>query len=340
MGRKPALVGGVAREAAAQMVVDAALAHAFHAQYDGGLHQERPGSQVTAPEKLKHGTLRELRRTANTTVAAVDLAQQSPRHVLGLCLGHGLAGLTTGESLQRFDERCSVFVHFVAVAAIGLLDQAQHILEAGAAEARLQREVCAAPEGLGVGGEEHGERPAPLLAHERERPLVDGVEVGAFFAVHLDVDEEPVHQLSRLIVLEALVGHDMAPVAGGVADREQDRLVGRLRLGQCLRPPRAPVHRVVAVLQEIGAGFGAQKVLAHGPSRLVRTARASGAALRLSIGCAAISRQPGAPITVLVNNVTLPPMQQARRIGLSALGCARYNIQARGRRPFAQSCLE
>ena len=91
-------------------------------------------------------------------------------------------------------------------------------------------------------------------------------------------------------------------------------------------PPRAPVHRVAAVLQEIGAGFGAQKVLAHGPSRLVRTARASGAALRLSIGCTALSRQPGAPITVLVNNVTLPPMQQARRIGLSALGCARYNI--------------
>ena len=77
--------------------------------------------------------------------------------------GHGLAGLTTGESLQRFDERCSVFVHFVAVAAIGLLDQAQHVLEAGAAETGLQREVGAAPEGLGVGGEEHGERPAPLL---------------------------------------------------------------------------------------------------------------------------------------------------------------------------------
>ena len=276
MGREPALVGGVAGEAAAQMIVDAALAHALHAQHDGGLHQQRLGSHVAAPEKLQHGTLRELRRAANATVVSVDLAQQSPGHVLGLCLGHGLAWLAAGESLQRFDQRCSVFVHFVAVAAIGLLDQAQHILEAGPAEARLQREVGAAPEGLGLGGEEHGERPAPLLAHEGERALVDGVEVGAFFAVQLDVDEELVHQRCRLIVLEALVGHDVAPVAGGIADREQDGLVGRLRLGQRVRSPRAPVHRIVAVLQEIGAGFGAQKVLAHGPSRLVRAARQRG----------------------------------------------------------------
>ena len=273
MGREPALVGGVAGEAAAQVVVDAALAHALHAQDHGGLHQLRAGAQVAAPEQLQHGTLRELRRTADAAVAAVDLAQQRARHVLCLCLCHGLAGRAPGETLQCFDQRCSVFVHLFAVVAVGLLDQAQHVLEAGAAEAGLQREVGAAPEGLGIGREEHGERPSALLAHERERALVNGVEVGALFPVHLDVDEEAVHQPRRLFVLEALVGHDMAPVAGGIADREQDRLVGFLRLGQRGGPPGAPVDGVVLVLQEIGAGFRAELVLAHGPSRLVRTAR-------------------------------------------------------------------
>ena len=225
VGREPALVGGVAREAAAQMVVDAALAHPLHGEHDGGLHQHGAGIAVAAPEQLQHGTLRELRRAADAAVAAVDLAQQSPRHVLDLCVRDGLAGLAAGEALQGFHQGCSIFVHLVAVGAVGLLDQLQHLLEAGAAEARLEREVGAAPEGLGVGRQEHGERPAPLLAHQRERPLVDGVEVGALLAIHLDVDEEPVHQGGGLVVLEALVGHDVAPVAGGIAHRQQDGLV-------------------------------------------------------------------------------------------------------------------
>ena len=236
MGREPTLVGGVAGEAAAQMVVDAALAHALHAQHHGGLHQLRAGPQVAPPKQLKHGTLGELWRAANATVAAIDFSQETPRHVLGLCLRHGLTGLAAGESLQRLDQRCSVFVHLFAVVAVGLLDQAQHVLEAGPAEAGLEREVGATPEGLSLRREEHGKRPAPLLAHERERPLVDGVEVGALFAVHLDVDEEPVHQRGRLCVLEALVGHDMAPVAGGIADREQNRPVSLLCFRQRLRP--------------------------------------------------------------------------------------------------------
>ena len=179
MGREPALVGGIAGEAAAQMVVDTALAHAFHAERHGCFHQQRLGSQVAAPKQLQHGTLRELRRAADAAVASIDLAQQSSSHVLGLCVGHRLAGLAAGESLQRLDQRRSVFVHFITVAAPGLLDQAQHLLEAGPAEAGLEREVGAAPEGLAVGRQEHGERPAPLLAHERERPLVDGIEIGA-----------------------------------------------------------------------------------------------------------------------------------------------------------------
>ena len=54
------------------------------------------------------------------------------------------------------------------------------------------------------------------------------------------------------LVLEALVRHDVAPVAGGIADREQDRLVAALGLGQRRRSPRPPVDRVVLVLEQIG----------------------------------------------------------------------------------------
>ena len=65
-------------------------------------------------------------------------------------------------------------------------------------------------------------------------------------------------------VLEALVRHDVAPVAGGVADGEQDRLVGALGLGQRLGAPGPPVHGVVLVLQQIGAGLAGEAVFGGG----------------------------------------------------------------------------
>src|SRR5262249_14383407 len=64
------------------------------------------------------------------------------------------------------------------------------------------------------------------LAEVMQRRHVDLVDVGAFLAVHFDVDEEIVHHLRGCRVLEALVRHDVTPMAGGVTDREPDRPVG------------------------------------------------------------------------------------------------------------------
>ncbi len=93
-----------------------------------------------------------------------------------------------------------------------------------------------------------------MFAQEREGVLIDGVEVGPFFAVDLDVDEEIVHQPGDLFVFEGFVGHDVAaPVAGGVADGQQDRLVAVARLGEGVGAPLAPIDRIVLVLEEIRA---------------------------------------------------------------------------------------
>src|SRR5438046_1310434 len=47
----------------------------------------------------------------------------------------------------------------------------------------------------------------------------------------------------------------MAPVAGGVADRKEDRLALVPGTLESLRAPRIPVHRVVGVLEKVGAGL-------------------------------------------------------------------------------------
>ena len=45
--------------------------------------------------------------------------------------------------------------------------------------------------------------------------------------------------------------HDMAPVTGGITDREKDRFVLPARFREGFFAPRVPVHRIVRVLEKI-----------------------------------------------------------------------------------------
>ncbi len=54
------------------------------------------------------------------------------------------------------------------------------------------------------------------------------------------------------LVLEGLVGHDVAPVAGGVANGDEDRAVELAGEVEDLRAVGVPVHRVVTVLDQVG----------------------------------------------------------------------------------------
>ena len=92
------------------------------------------------------------------------------------------------------------------------------------------------------------------------RALINRIQVGAFFAVHFDIDEQLVHHFRRGFVLKTFVRHHMTPVAGSIADGKKDRQLFLLRAAQRLRPPREPVHRVVLVLQQIRAGFVGEAV--------------------------------------------------------------------------------
>ena len=49
--------------------------------------------------------------------------------------------------------------------------------------------------------------------------------------------------------------HDVAPVAGGIPDRQENRFVFAPGLRKGLLAPRIPVDRIVRVLQQVGTGF-------------------------------------------------------------------------------------
>ncbi len=58
------------------------------------------------------------------------------------------------------------------------------------------------------------------------------------------------------------VRHDMAPVAGGITDAEEDRFILGFGKRQRLRAPFPPVDGIVGVLQEIG-GCGLIESIGH-----------------------------------------------------------------------------
>jgi len=80
-----------------------------------------------------------------------------------------------------------------------------------------------------------------------------------------------VHSFGHLVVLKALALHHVAPVARTVANADQQRAVGFLGQPQRLGSPGQPLHRVVGMLQQVGAALVDKcvgSVVRHGQAKM------------------------------------------------------------------------
>ena len=217
------------------------------------------GRRVAPHEQLEIGGMRELRRAAEAAVLRIEaLLQRADRFrddLAGKCVV-GRRGVLA-HPLERDGDRFVLARDVGLVLAVVALDPLEELRKRRHPVARGLREIGADEERHVLARrQERGERPAAAaLVEHLVRGLVDLVEVGPLLAVDLDVDEERVHDRGDVGVLERLVGHHVAPVAGGVADREEDRLVLGAGAGNRLLAPGVPVDRVVGVLAEVGARF-------------------------------------------------------------------------------------
>src|SRR5262245_5902410 len=261
MRHQPALVDRVAREPAAEVIVDAALADALERDLDRREIALLAGALPCPPQEFEQHAVREFRRAAQAAMHGIDQAAELLRSAVELSRPDDDHALRRGGLRQPFHERAAIMLDALRLLAEHARDLAQYVDERRLAITAGLREIRAAPERLALRRQEHCERPAAMLAHQVQRRHVDLVDVGTLLAVDFDVDEEVVHYCRSGVVLEALVRHHMAPVTGGIADREQDRLVGALGLFQRRRVPRPPIDRIVLMLQEIGRGFLRQAVL-------------------------------------------------------------------------------
>ena len=195
-------------------------------------------------QELDHRGLRELGRAAEAAVARVEALRQLSHRGVERARVERLRGRRQQRAAgQPLAQALAARADLLAVLAPGLGDRLQHLRPGGHAVARLGREVGAAVERQLLGGEEHVQRPAAVAGHALDGLHVERVDVGALLAVDLHAHEALVHQRRRARVLEGLALHHVAPVAGGVADRDEQRLVLLARARERRRRPTAASRR-------------------------------------------------------------------------------------------------
>jgi hypothetical protein len=105
-----------------------------------------------------------------------------------------------------------------AIALPGFGDALQNCAESGAAVAIVGREVRSAEEWLQVRRQKDGHGPAAAAGGRLHEGHVDAVDVGALLAIHLHRHERSVENRRDGVAFERFALHDVAPVAGRIAD--------------------------------------------------------------------------------------------------------------------------
>ena len=195
-----------------------------------------PRERVVPEQELQDHRRRELRRAAEAAPAVVEVAGERghrDRQVHGT--GRRVARRSQRARRERRRDPHAGRQDVLASLLPRLADRrGQQLREGRQPVARLRREVGAGVEGPALVVEEDGHRPAAVPGQADGGLHVDRVDVGPLLAVDLDADEALVHQCRDRLVLERLVRHDVAPVAGRVADRQEDRA------RRAAAPPRTP----------------------------------------------------------------------------------------------------
>jgi hypothetical protein len=257
----PPVVDRVPGEPTRELVVDAATGHGLTGVPRDLEGRRVPGALILPQEEQQRHVRRELGGTTEPTVARIVLPLQR-RHgsieELGRHRSPYRVEALTLRSADRLDHRGTLTHHVVTLVPPRIGDRPDQTDEG------IPGVVGAAEERFPFRRGEDGHRPATLAGHRLGSRHVHGVDVGALLTVHFDGYHRRVDDLGRRTILKRLMCHHVAPVACGIAHRDQDRDVPATCLRECLRTPLPPVHGVVPVLEKIGRGRATKPV--HPPT--------------------------------------------------------------------------
>ena len=141
-----------------------------------------------------------------------------------------------------------------------LRDLREHLRKARPAVVAARWKVRAAVKRFEIGRHKHIQGPAARASNGLDIGHVDLVDIWALFAVHFDRDEMGVQYRGNRCVLERFALHHMAPMAGRIADAQEDRSVRLARPREGLLAPGIPRNGIMLVLEQVGGLFAREAV--------------------------------------------------------------------------------
>ena len=254
MRHKPVGVHRIAGKAAAELIVDAARGHGVARVQHHPLGLVVLEAFRAAQQKRGLAWLRKFRRAPKAAVLRIvgflEQPSRAPQNFRGEDrVGRGRVGGGEFQPGVNFIRRRGNIAMAVPPDGRDLL---QHGNKTAAAVTLFRREISAAEKRLAVGRQENIQRPAARAGGALHERHVNLVHVRPLLAVHLDADEMFVENLGGRLALEGFPLHDVTPMAGRVADAEEDGFVFGARLRERLVAPREPVHGVMRVLEQVG----------------------------------------------------------------------------------------
>ena len=125
------------------------------------------------------------------------------------------------------------------------IHHAQHSLSAGF------RDICGGEKGLLLRCHDDCKRPPITTCHELRQSHVGRIYVRSFLSIYLDGYENLVYETGHLFIFKGLPLHYMAPMTGGVSNREKHRFVFFPGFVKGFVTPWVPVYGIIGVLEEI-----------------------------------------------------------------------------------------
>ena len=256
MRHMPESIDRVTVKPAAQMIVHSTRCHFAEREK---IHLERMlaarrfgRARINAEEKIERHRSRKFWRATESAfvriVAPRDLliGRVESRRVERRCVA-----TTRFRLRQRGNDLRPLLRDLFVILFPSSRDPFEHFAERRLPVSILRRKIGSANERFQFWRQPNTHRPTAAAGRGLDEGHVNAIDIRPLLAIDFDVYELAIHDRRHLLAFERLVRHDVAPVAGRIADGEKDRFVFAARLGKCFLAPRKPIDRIVRVLQKI-----------------------------------------------------------------------------------------
>src|SRR5256714_6587309 len=218
-------------------------------------------ARVEARQKIQRDRPRKFWGTTETAFVRI---KSSRKLLVSRLQNNGInfsgRSLVFGSFAQCINNVRSLPRNFCAIIFPGFGNPLQNSLESRMTKSVFRGEIGSTDKRCELWSKPYAHRPAATARCCLDESHVNAIHIGSLFTIDFNVHKLASHDVGGGSIFEGLMRHDVAPVTGGITDREKNGLVFASRFFERLLPPGKPFHRVIGVLEQVGRFLVSQSV--------------------------------------------------------------------------------